>query len=170
MYSKILLIVRILSIPTAILTVFIFSDLVSPVSKFDLAKVTKKSRVSDKHGYDYYIDASGEKEYSEQVSRVFFDKVKKGDTIRIGLTKYFEEWKYLQLIREEKVVCTTRGSDIYAMAIFGLAFIVPLFSFLPRSIKKAKTLVVISLILIEPIALCIWIFSDVFQIIIKESF
>ena len=88
----------------------------------------------------------------------FYKKALKGDIIRLGLTKFFKEWKTLELIQNNKIVMRTRGHDIYAMGLFGLFFLVPLFSFLPRKNKKMPVIVGFTL-LIEFIALAIWIFG-----------
>lgn len=158
-YSRLLLFVRICSLPTAVLTLLIFYDVVMPINSFDAAKVIGKDKYFHKGTVNYSIKAQGKYDYYEKVGGAFYEKALKGDIVRLGLTKFFKEWKTLELIQDNRIVMRTRGHDIYAMGLFGLLFLVPLFSFLPRNNKKTPIIFGLSLIIIEPIAFGIWLFG-----------
>ena len=144
--------------PTAVLTCLIFYDVFMPINSFDEAKIISKNKYFHKGTTNYSIKAQGQYDYNEKIGMSFYKKALKGDIIRLGLTKFFKEWKTLELIQNNKIVMRTRGHDIYAMGLFGLFFLVPLFSFLPRKNKKMPVIVGFTL-LIEFIALAIWIFG-----------
>jgi len=158
-YPKLLLVVRIFSIPTAVLAFLIFYDVVMPINSFDEAKITSKYTYSHKAITNYSIKAQGQYDYNEQVGEAFYKKALKGDIVRLGLTRFFKEWKSLELIQNNKIVMRTRGYDIYPMGLFGLLFLVPLFSFLSGEKKNMPVICGFSLIMIEPVALGIWIFG-----------
>ncbi|MCK5707321.1 MAG: hypothetical protein KAI43_06670 [Candidatus Aureabacteria bacterium] len=163
--KKYIFIARVLVVPTILLSYLIFYDVFMPIYSFDIAEITGKSEYFTRNSKSYYIKARGEKaDYNEQVNIFFYNKANKKDNIRVGLTRYFKEWKTLQLVNNKnQVVAETRGSDIYAMGIFGFLFLVPITSFFPISNQKIKVCTFISLIIIEPLAILLWMFSGVIK-------
>ena len=122
--------IRIFSLFSALLTLIIISDILLPASVVDSAIVYYKNINESKNGKTYYIYASGKYKYKESVNKDFYDKIQIRDTLKVYLTKNFLEWKKAELIKNNNIALTLQGSDIYYMGTFGLAFLIPLFSFL----------------------------------------
>ena len=122
----ILVLIRVLAVPTALLTVLIAYDLFGPAARFDEARVTRRYVYRSRQGKDYNIEAQGRFHYNGTVGRNFYDRVRVGDTIKVELSRFFSEWKSLELVRDGKVLARTTGVDIYAMGLFGLLFLVAL--------------------------------------------
>lgn len=135
-YSKLkplIIITRVFSLVPVILTIIILSDIFLPASIVDEAVIFNKNITKSRDGNSYYLYGEGKYKYSESVELDFFDKVQVGDTIQIHLSKNFMEWKKVDLIKNNTIIFTTQGSDIYYMGIFSLAFLFPIISVLDPS-------------------------------------
>lgn len=120
---------RLFSILSAFLTIVILGDIFLPAGTTDIAAVISKNESSSKYGTAFYINAKGNYNYRENVSEDFYKLASAGDKIKVYLSKNFMEWKSVELIKNDRIVAISNGSDIYYLGIFGIAFLIPLFSF-----------------------------------------
>ncbi len=70
-------------------TALIVYDVMTPARETDEATVTGKTRNSRRGGYTYYLEAKGRHTYRENVSSQVFQKVERGDILRLNLTSFF---------------------------------------------------------------------------------
>ncbi len=140
-----------------VITCLIIYDIIAPASRFDQAIITGKNTYRRRSGIAYNIQAKGDFEYNENVKKQFYETAKTGDTINVALSRFFGEWKSIELIRNNKVIIKNTGMDIYFMGIFGLLFLVPLLAFLPEEKLFSNLLLIIFIPVLEllAIALCI---------------
>ncbi|MDT8302475.1 MAG: hypothetical protein RQ760_13405 [Sedimentisphaerales bacterium] len=154
LYRKI---TRTLALPSMVITCLIIFDIIAPASKFDKAVITRKNTYRTKSGINYNIQAKGKYDYHEKVNKQFYDTAKIGDDINVALSRFFGEWKSIELIRENKVIIKTTGLGIYYMGIFGLLFLVPLLAFLSKEKFLSNLLLIIFIPVLEFIAILLWI-------------
>jgi hypothetical protein len=145
---------RILSIPSALIALLIFSDSVITGCEMDRAIVSKKY-VSIASSTEYYVAAKGNHSYYEAVSKDFYDRLNIGDHVIIRLTPVFKEWRSIELIREGVIVAKTRGTDMYYMSMMGVALLIPLFSFKSETYITSQLALLITIPLFEVITLLI---------------
>jgi len=145
---------RILSIPSAFIALLIFVDCVVTNHDIDRA-IVKEKHVSSGSSKDYFVTAKGKYSYSEGVSRDFYDKLNIGDDVVIRLTPFFKEWKSIELIRGGVIVAKTTGTDMYYMAIMGIAFLIPLLSFQSEEYIRSQIALMILIPLFEVISLLV---------------
>jgi hypothetical protein len=148
---------RILAWPSVVITFVIIYDIIAPAAKFDQALITRKSTNRSKSGINYNIQAKGNFDYYEKVNKQFYNTALIGDTINVALSRFFSEWKSIELVRNDKVIIKTTGVDLYFMGMFGLLFLVPLFAFLPKEKLFSNLLLIIFIPVIELIAILLWI-------------
>ena len=150
-------ITRMLTAPSVVITCVIIYDIIIPASKFDQAVITRKNTYRSRIGISYNIQAKGNYDYNEKVSKQFYHTALIGDTINVALSRFFGEWKSLELIRNNKVIIKNTGRDIYYMGIFGLLFLLPLLAFLPKESLFSKPLLIVLITILEllAIALCV---------------
>ena len=149
--------IRMLAGPSVVITCLIIYDIIAPAAKFDQAIITRKNTYRGRRGISYNIQAKGNFDYYEKVKKQFYDTAKIGDTIKVALSRFFSEWKSLELIRNDKVIIKTIGMDIYFMGMFGLLFLIPLFTFLSKEKLFSNLLLIIFIPVIEFIAILLWI-------------
>lgn len=150
-------ITRILAVPTTLITCLITYDIIAPASHYDRAVITRKNTNRTRNGISYNIQAKGNSDYYEKVKKQFYDTAKIGDTINVALSRFFGEWKSLELVSNDKVIIKTIGMDIYFMGMFGLLFLVPLLAFLSKEELFSNLLLIIFIPVIEFIAILLWI-------------
>lgn len=136
---------------------FIAYDLVMPATQTDAASVTGKSKHFVNNRHNYSVQAQGRYRYNEEVSRSMFERLEKGDTLRVSLSRFFSEWKTLEVLREGKIIARTRGDDLYYMGLFGLLFLLSLAAFLPDRILFQNLIVVITLPIVNLVGVMLWI-------------
>lgn len=138
--------------------------LIQPSADEHAAVIAKNKYYRGKQATDYKIQARGSNMvYTESVSALFYNTVRTGDTINVQVTPLFGEWKKAKVVRDGEIVYSGRGSDIYAMAIMGVFFLLTLYSFRlyfrMRNHRTAGSIVFTFIILFELIPLKI-IFSQ----------
>lgn len=148
---------RILAAASIVITCLIIYDIIAPASRFDQALITRKSTHRRRSGIAYNIQAKGNFDYNENVKKQFYDTALIGDNINVALSRFFGEWKSLELVRDNKVIIRTTRMDIYFMGIFGLLFLVPLLAFLPKEKLLANLPLIIFITVLELIAILLWI-------------
>lgn len=150
-------IARILAAPSVVITCLIIYDIIAPASNFDKAVITRKNTHRGRTEISYNIQAKGNYDYNEKISKQFYDTALIGDTINVALSRFFGEWKSIELIRENKVIIKKTGMDIYYMGIFGLVFMLPLLAFLPKEKLFSNLLLIVFIPVLEllAIALCV---------------
>jgi hypothetical protein len=148
---------RVLVWPSVVIACVIFYDLIAPASNFDQAVITRKNTYHGRTGINYNIQAKGNFDYNEKVSKQFYNSALIGDTINVALSRFFAEWKSIELIRNDKVIIKNTRTDIYYMGIFGLLFLVPLLAFLPKETLFSKPLIIVCIPILEllAVALCV---------------
>ncbi len=149
-------IIQWLSIPTALVAIFLIADIILPSLQKDQAVITSKfiSR-GGKSGTTYNIKAEGKFRYNEQVDSNLYRKVNIGDIIDIRLSIFFKELKQINVPRNGKVVSTYRGTDIYYMGLFGIIFLFPLFISYINKKYLSKKVILYGTLGVEVIALII---------------
>jgi len=145
---------RILSLPSALIALLIFADCIVKNHEIDRA-IVKGKHVSIVSSTDYYVKAKGKYSYSEPVSKGFYDKLNVGDDVVIRLTPFFKEWKSIELVRGGIIVAKTTGTDMYYMAIMGIAFLIPLLSFKSEEYIRSQIVLMIIIPLFEVISILI---------------
>jgi hypothetical protein len=148
------LVLRILSIPSALIALLIFSDCIVTNHEIDRA-IVKEKYISIGSSTDYYINAKGKYSYSEPVSKAFYDKLNVGDDVVIRLTPVFKEWKSIELMRGGVLTATTTGIDVYYMSIMGIALLIPLLSFKSDEYIRSQIVLMIVIPLFEFISILI---------------
>lgn len=139
------------------MTAIIVIDIISPYGIEDQAIVSEKTISNTKYGTSYNIKAYGAFDYNEAVSKSFYKLVNPGDTLKIYLSRIFLEWKSVELIRSGNVVAIEKGTDIYYMGLFGLAFLLTLFSFRSVEAIRSNRLVLIGIPILEIAAVAIFV-------------
>jgi len=145
---------RILSIPSALIALLIFSDCIVTNHEIDRA-IVKEKHVSIGSSKDYFVAAEGKYSYSEGVSRDFYDKLNIGDDVVIRLTPFFKEWKSIELVRGGVIIAKTTGTDMYYMGIMGIAFLIPLLYFQSEEYIRSQIVLMILIPLFEVISLLV---------------
>lgn len=148
---------RILVLPSALMTAIIVTDIFSPYGVEDKAIVLGKYISSSKHGDSYNLKAQGDFEYNEAISKSFYEHVHRGDILKVKLSRIFMEWKSVELIKSGKVVAVEKGVDIYYMGIFGLAFLLTTFSFKSIEYIQSNKLILIGIPVLEIAAVAIFV-------------
>ncbi|WP_319502494.1 hypothetical protein [uncultured Draconibacterium sp.] len=130
----------------------VFADITLPAQEVDRAKIIKKE-IQISNGKNYKIKAKGRYEYYEDVNHYFYSIANENDEIIVHLSKYFKEWKSIELIQNEKIITSAIGTDIYYMGAFSLLFLVPLFSFKSVKFLSSRKELMIGIPIIELISL-----------------
>ncbi len=124
---------------------FIAYDIVMPATQTDEATVTGKTKHFAKGGYSYFVHGQGKYRYNEEISRPLYERLEKGDTLRVSLSHFFSEWKTLEIERNGNVYARTRGNDLYWMGLFGILFLLSAAAYLPDQLLFEKMVVVVML-------------------------
>jgi hypothetical protein len=150
------LVLRTLSIPSALIALLIFTDCIVTHHEIDRA-IVKEKFVSVGSSTDYYVKAKGKYSYSEPVSKAFYEKLNVGDDVVIRLTPFLKEWKSIELMRGGVIIASTTGTDMYYMSIMGIALLIPLLSFKSYEYIRSQIVLMIVIPLFE------FIYSDHIQ-------
>ena len=145
---------KILSIPSLLIALLIFADCIVTSREIDRA-IVKEKYVSEVSSKEYYVAAKGNYSYREGVSEDFYDRLNVGDEVIIRLTPFFKEWKSIELIRGGVTIAKTTGTDMYYMAIMGMALLIPLFSFQSEAYIRSQLVLMIMIPLFEFISILI---------------
>jgi hypothetical protein len=157
MLRKISLIINRMVCPLCLILVgFISYDILGPSNVSDVAVIKEKTIHHMKYGPSYNIKAQGDFTYNEEIEKSFYDAVTVGDTIKIHLSRFFSEWKEIEVFRGDHNILTERGSDIYAMGIFGLVFASSGLSFIPAQRIYSTILFPIYLSVVSAVGILIW--------------
>lgn len=133
-------------------------DIIMPAGSTDEATVTGTSKHKKAKGADnYLVQARGRYTYNENITRALYERVKPGDTLHISLSRFFSEWKTLDVVRDGTLVFRATGKEIYIMGLFGLLFLISVCAFLPERILFAKNPLLFVLPIINLIAVVVWI-------------
>jgi len=97
-------------------------DLFLGTTDRDSAIITEKTHTTGRAA-SWYIRARGRFHYNEGVPPRFWRLCETGDTLELSLTPLFKEWRSVTLVRTGAVIAESKGSDILAMSLFGLAFL-----------------------------------------------
>jgi len=95
--------------------------------------VTSKEITGDRKNPSYYIKGNGDYSYRESVSKKLYDTASVGDTLIVGLTPTFKEWKYVGLLRNNQFVFVSNGEDISYILEIALFLFITLVSFFYKS-------------------------------------
>ena len=132
-------------------------DLVMPATQTDEASVTGTSKHFVNNRHTYSVQAQGRYRYNEGVSRSMFERLEKGDTLRVSLSRFFSEWKSLEVIRDGQIIARMRGDDLYWMGLFGVLFLLSCAAFLPDRFLFHNLIVVITLPVIDLMSVMLWV-------------
>jgi hypothetical protein len=135
----------------------ILYDFAAPPSDFVEARVTHTTHKRVKSGTTYYIHTVGERKLSESVPKDVHDLAQTGDTMRLKLTPVFLEWKEAVLVRDNQVLASFHGRDLYFMGLFGALFVLTLAAFFSRSFLLKFPYIPVGVAVLEllAVALCI---------------
>ena len=86
-----------------------------------------------------------------------FERLEKGDTLRVSLSRFFSEWKNLEVIRDGQIIARMRGEDLYCMGLFGVLFLLSCAAFLPDRFLFHNLIVVITLPVIDLMSVMLWV-------------
>ena len=136
-----------------VLSGLIVCDALMPATETDEATVTGK-HMQRAHGH---LRASGRHEYNEAVPRSTYELARTGDTLRLSLSRFFSEWKTLEVIRDGQVIATAAGTDLYPMAFMGLLFILSACAFFPDRLLFSNIGVVVMLPIVNLVGIALWI-------------
>lgn len=136
---------------------FIAYDLTMPPTQTDDALVTGISKHFANGRTSYYVQGQGRFRYNEGISRSMYERLQKGDTLRVSLSRFFSEWKSLGVIRDGKIIAHTRGDDLYWMGLFGILFLLSAAAFLPDRFLFHNPIVVIALPVVDLVGVMLWI-------------
>jgi hypothetical protein len=136
---------------------FIAYDLVMPATQTDEAVVTGISKHFVNSRYTYSVQGQGRYRYNEEVNRSMYERLEEGDTLRVSLSRFFSEWKSLEVIRDGKIIARTRGDDLYFMGLFGILFLLSVAAFLPDRLLFRNLIVIITLPVVNLVGVMLWI-------------
>jgi len=157
MLRKISLVLNRMACPLCLILVgFISYDILGPANASDIAVIKEKNIHNMKYGPSYNIKAQGDFTYNEEIEEGFYESVEVGDTIKVRLSRFFSEWKEIEVFRGDQLILTERGSDIYAMGIFGLVFASSGLSFIPAQRIYSNILFPIYLSIVSAVGILIW--------------
>ncbi len=122
MSNRIIWTFRILAIPGMVVGILCLMDVMLPAAMTDIATVQSKDITHGKK-FSYNIRAQGKFSYYESVSREFYYKTQVGMTLRISLTRFFKEWKSVDVIENGNVIFTGSGNDMFWLPLMGTAFL-----------------------------------------------
>ncbi|WP_086482127.1 hypothetical protein [Oceanospirillum sanctuarii] len=150
------LIIRIFAVPSVLMTILIAMDIALPYGMIDRAVVYEKYANTSKQGSSYNIKASGTFSYNEAVSKSFYERVEKGDILKVNLSQIFMEWKSVELIKSGNAVVVEIGTDIYYLGILGLVFLLTIFSFKPIGYIRYNKPILIGIPVLEVMGFAIF--------------
>lgn len=136
---------------------FIAYDIVMPVTETDEAVVTGMTKRHMNRRYTYFVQGQGRYCYNEGISRSMYQRLQKGDTLHVSLSRFFGEWKSLEVVRDGRTIARTRGDDLYYMGLFGILFLLSVAAFLPDRLLFSNLIVLIMLPVVNFAGVILWI-------------
>ena len=103
----------------------------------------------------YTVDATGSRDYSNGVSRAFYQQVKTGDTLRLKTTPLLGHWREATLVRNGNTVAEYRSKEAILWGVLACALIiVPAIAFAePHVILRLKEMQHV-ITVVELVAVC----------------
>ena len=151
------LIMRILALPSVLMTAIIAIDIISPYDVEDQAIISGKYISNTKHGISHNIKAHGAFDYNEAVSKSFYEHANSGDSLKVNLSRIFMEWKSVEVIKSGTIVAVEEGADIYYMGLFGMAFLLTTLSFKSVESIRSNKLILIGIPVLEITAVAVFV-------------
>ena len=146
---------QIFSVFSIILSLLIAYDYFSPVQYNEKAIVTNKNETRGK-GQRYHIKAEGKFLYNEPVSKEMYNLIENGDELHICLSKFFNKWKLIKIMKQGTVF-TTNGIGMMYLGLFGILFLLTIFSFKRISFFQKYYFLLFGILAIEFLALILWV-------------
>lgn len=165
-----LVIFRWFAIPSIALTFLMVYDFILPATKVEKALVLqkiKKRTGPTARGVTYIVrvEPLGSKHwYDAEANRSLFETTQNGDTLIINKSKFFGNWKDVEIIHNNQSVEILHGISDWSLSFLGLLFLAPILIFFlsnnkqaPKWIDNYQMIIWIAVPIMEILAMVLWI-------------
>ena len=103
-------------------------DIFAPAVGIDSVTVAEKFARTGRNR-SWNLKAHGKENYEKSVSKSLYDSVEVGAVLRVRLSRFFREWKHVEVLRNGSVQSVYGGQDLHSMCIVALLCLAPCWSF-----------------------------------------
>ena len=124
-----LIIYRWFAIPTIALIFLMAYDFITPAMSIERSIVLEKKEMRKGPPNIRVLPLGSKDWYDAEVNRSLFEAVQNNDTLVIKKSKFFGNWKDVDVVRNGRSLQTIHGISDWSMTFVGFLFLVPIFSF-----------------------------------------